>query len=354
MVRRALFPVLLSLVAVGVVLPAPAQALDATDFRLTDGTVRLVLSAAATGRLSAGDTTVTGRTLPIRSGLWSFDRLADGGGGTLDLGGALVIRRGKARVALTSVRLAIAQDAGSKRFESGRISAKIGPIRYPLGTLRTRRYRTTTGRFRGVDVILSPAAVGALNGAMGVRAFRSGDRLGEFRGVDMTQRLRFSGGEATLAFSEPLRQAFRSAGASIFGFDSTEGDGSSAAPFRLPVRGRSLDLVTGAGTFTLGGAVRLLAPQGRLFGTAPFVDLDDLVLRFRSGGYDVVDALGRTLLTMRGSALRRTPSRVTHSGLAVAFTGQAAELLAPTLGLTVQQFLALPPGTAGITTTIAG
>lgn len=357
MLRSARFRVLLSLAVAGVGFgaAAPAHAVDATDFRLNDGTVRFVLSAAASGRLSATDTTITGRTMPIRSGLWSFDRLRDGGGGTLDLGRALVVRRGRARVALSAVRLAIAQDAGSGRFESGRLSAKIGPIRYPLGTLRTRRYRTSTGRFRGVDVILSPAAVGALNGAMGVRAFRSGDRLGEFRGTGMTQRLRFTGGETTLAFSEPLREAFRTAGASIFGFDATEGDGTEGAPFRLPVRGRELDLVTGSGSFALGGAVRLLAPQGRFFGTAPFVDLDDVVLRFQRGGYDLIDPLGRALMTLRGStAARRTSTRLTHGALQVRFTPAAAELFAPTLGLSTAQFLALPPGTAGVTATIAG
>jgi len=318
------------------------------------GTVTLNVSAVARGRLDGVDVRVSGKRSRVTGGSWSFDRLADDGGGTLRLKGTLKFRRGRLKVDVRDFQFALARNSGSGRFADGHLSARVGKSRFRVGSLITRRYRSTPGRFEGLSVVFSPAFVGALNRLLQARAFDTHDTFGSFVGRAITQNITFTGGRASVAFSDETRAAFGRMGASITPLDGATGDGSLANPFVFPITGRRLDVVSLKGGITFGGGLRFTAPAGQTFGGAPSLDLaaaeigvlDDAYL-VRSPSLDFLSAFadGDTSQDL-------TSRRYRHTGLAVQFTRPVADRIAPALGMTPAELIQLPKGQLDIDGTL--
>ncbi len=348
---RGFLTVGLAAVVTAVALPVGA---DARTISPTAGTVSVKISAVARGRLDGGNVRVTGARSRVAGGSWSFDRLADDGGGTLKLKGTLKLRRGRLKMHLRDLRISLARNSGSGRYADGTLSAIIGKSRFRIGALTTQRYHTQPGRFEGLQIRFSPAFIGAANRALQVRAFDTHDTFGSLVGRDITQKVTFTGGQIRVAFSEETRAAFGRAGASIVAVDGAKGDGSRFNPFVIPITGQRLDLVSFAGAISLGGGLRLTAPPGQTFGGSPTLDfiggrigvLDDAyILRAPSLDFFSAFADGDTGFDISARRYRNT-------GLAVQFARPAADRIAPALGITPAELIQLAKGQLDIDGTL--
>lgn len=342
---------ILSAVAVALVPASPAAARTVSP---TAGTVTLKISAAAQGRMDAVNTRVTGKRSRVVGGSWSFDRLADGGGGTLRLKGTMAFRRGRLKLVVRDIHLALAPDSGSGRFQNGTISGRVGKSRFRLGSLVTRRYHTTPGRFEGLAIAFSPAFGGAVNRALQARALDARDTFATLVGRDMTQNVTFTGGHVRLALSDETRAAFGRVGATILPINGASGDGSRFNPFVFPISGRRLDLVSYKGGITFGGGLRFTAPPGQTFGGAPALDLAGSDIGFLDDAY-VLRSSTLDFFSAFADAdanLDLTSTRYRHTSLALQFTRPAADRLAPALGMTAAELIQLPKGALEVDATL--
>jgi hypothetical protein len=334
-----------------------AGAASARSTTPSAGTITLKLSAAARGRMDAVNVRVSGKRMRITRGAWSFDRLADDGGGTLSTRGRLRFRRGRIKVDIRDLQFSLVRDSGSGRYLNGMLSGKIGKTRYRLGQFVTRRYRSSPGRFDGLEILLSPTLTGNLNRALQAIALNSVEMFGTAVGRGITDKIAFAGGRVRVSLSDPTRQAFAGAGASITALPEATGAGAAVNPFSMPVNGDNIDLVTQRGQIALQGGLRFGAPPGGSFGGSPIVDATGLKVTATEDGYLLSTSKGLSVFSAiedSDSTFDRTSKVYRHTSLALQFTYPAAELFAPALGMTAPQLLALPKGQIDIEATLAG
>jgi hypothetical protein len=208
-IRLAAFAVVLAAVA------AAAAPAGAATVQLDVGATTLQVDKRMTRTLRALGVSVApltpattarggGVALPITGG-----RVDPGTGeGDVEHAGGLQLRRGTARMRLTSVTVR----AGSAR----RISAKAGgrrvdafSIAVQKGTVRRRGFATTLA---DVPVKLTAEGATALNRALGVTAFRNGTRFGLATVRSLPAELLFDGGATTLALDPGFAATLQSLG----------------------------------------------------------------------------------------------------------------------------------------------
>jgi hypothetical protein len=326
------------------VIPAAASARSVSP---DAGTITLKPSAVARGRMEGVNISLSGKRMRVSGGLWSFDRLADDGGGSLRTRGVLRFRRGRLKVDIHDLQITLARASGSGRYIDGRVSGRIVKVRYPLGVLVTRTYRSSAGRFDNLDFLLSPAVAGNVNRALQSPGLRAGETFATLVGRNISKKLSFDGGQARVSLSDPIVSAFATAGASVTPLPGTQGDGRVANPFRLPIGGGALDLVSLRGAIELGGGIRMSPPPGRTFGGLPVIDTGPMRIAAVEEGYVLSASSGLQLFSVIEDAdtrFDRTTTAYKHIGLALQFTYPAAQLIAPALDMTPTQLLSLPKG----------
>ncbi len=334
---------------------APTAAAEARSIAPDGGTVTVKPSATSLGRMEGQDVRISGKRFKVSGGLFSFDRLADEGGGTIRTRGRMRLRRGRLKVDIRDIQITLAGEVASGRYVNGRLTGVIRGVRYPLGVLISRRYRVSPGRFDGLEWMLSPTLTGNLNRLLQAPAFTNLETFATLVGRDISKLLRFSGGRANLSLSDETRAAFLNAGATITPLSGSGGNGGLSSPFTLPITGQRLDLVTLRGSITLNGGLRFTAPPGGSFGGRESFDMPAATISALEDGYAISGAGLHMFSALEDSdtSLDRSSKTYRHVGLALQFARPAADLIAPALGLTPGELIALPKGRLDIDGTLS-
>ena len=174
---------------------APTAAADARSIspgqRHGDGEARRRVARSDGGRERHASAASGSR---VSGGLWSFDRLADEGGGT----------HAHARPAAAAPRSPARSTSATSDRARGRLgragatstaaSAGASGSALPARRAGLAAYRSSPGRFDGLELIFSPAVAGNLNRGCRRRRSPTSETFGRSSGATSAKLLRFSGG----------------------------------------------------------------------------------------------------------------------------------------------------------------
>jgi hypothetical protein len=237
-----------------------------TVLRLDSRTAQTLRSLSVrVSPLSPARPSATGIAFPISGGTLDTATAA----GRVDHGGGLRLRAGRTTVDLRSFRVSIGRSAS--------LSALVGGRRVTILSLGTGdaaiglKGASLTGG--GVTASLNATGARALNQAFGVRAFRSGLRLGTVR-IEAAPRtvVDVTGGTTDLALEPATAQALVGAGIHPFPLAPATASGTT---FSFPIKPESEVASTLAtGTIAHGGGIALTKDQTTVNLTAFDIRLD--------------------------------------------------------------------------------
>ena len=163
----------LATLTVGAALAAAAAPPFGHPVKVVSGETTLTLSTAAKKATGKDDVKVTGTTLAVAGGDYSFHALNDGGGGTLTHKGALRFARGSTAVKFSKPQLEVTS-ATARRKATGKLTGVVDGKRIAIGKAELARYETTEEPrgFLNLKLVLSKPAAKALNRKFDTTAFK--------------------------------------------------------------------------------------------------------------------------------------------------------------------------------------